>query len=498
LECRGLIKALKKLRFWLFGQFFTVTTDSQTLVWLLNQPPNDLPNAMMTRWLAYARLFDFDVRHVKGTKNGAADGLSRRGKAEDDESDSDPDEYFESYLYSTSYRHDSRHLSENHAPMTIFTPEQRDSCHLSGNHAPKAGFTPARITTSRFSSHDNATPDDDATNPRTNAIIYHHPNNPIDRYQVYRIAFNAELYEDDPDDAVLGQYLSTLQRPDGLTDSQYQQLRKKSKNFLVRDGLLFKRPRHRSIPPRRVVGLKDERKKIMAELHDEKGHMGSKATYNLISKRYQWRGMYGDVMEWIKTCDECQKRAQRRFQEPLHPTWSITVWEKVGMDIVYMPWDGKDGYIVFARDGLSEWAEARALENTGSDGVAKFLQEEVICLHGVPRSIVMDGGSENMGFTKQTVKKYGMQGIGIAPYHPQSNDLVERRHQTIINAIAKYKAMDSAIRSELYPRETGWTQYLALALWADRITTRRTTGYSAFKLIYGRYCLLPVQLAVES
>jgi ribonuclease HI len=101
LECRGLIKALKKLRFWLFGRFFTVTTDSQTLVWLLNQPPNDLPNAMMTRWLAYARLFDFDVRHVKGTKNGAADGLSRRGKAEEDESDSDPDEYFESHLYNT-------------------------------------------------------------------------------------------------------------------------------------------------------------------------------------------------------------------------------------------------------------------------------------------------------------------------------------------------------------------------------------------------------------
>jgi len=53
LECRGLLKSLKKLRFWLFGRYFTVLTDSQTLVWLLNQPPNDLPNAMMTRWLAY-------------------------------------------------------------------------------------------------------------------------------------------------------------------------------------------------------------------------------------------------------------------------------------------------------------------------------------------------------------------------------------------------------------------------------------------------------------
>ena len=36
---------------------------------------------MMTRWLAYLRLFDFDATHVPGTKNGAADALSRLGAA---------------------------------------------------------------------------------------------------------------------------------------------------------------------------------------------------------------------------------------------------------------------------------------------------------------------------------------------------------------------------------------------------------------------------------
>ena len=76
LECRGLLKALKKLRFWSYGRHFYVETDAQTLVWLLNQPPNDLPNAMMTRWLAYIRLFDFTVKHVPGRKNGGADALS--------------------------------------------------------------------------------------------------------------------------------------------------------------------------------------------------------------------------------------------------------------------------------------------------------------------------------------------------------------------------------------------------------------------------------------
>jgi hypothetical protein len=48
--------------YWLFGLFFRVETDAQTLVWLLNQTPNDLPNALLTRWLSYIRSFDFGVK----------------------------------------------------------------------------------------------------------------------------------------------------------------------------------------------------------------------------------------------------------------------------------------------------------------------------------------------------------------------------------------------------------------------------------------------------
>jgi hypothetical protein len=78
LECRGLLKGLKKLRFWLFGRFFHVETDEQTPVWLLNQPPNDLPNALLTRWLLYIGLFDFEVKRVRGEKNGEPDRMRYR------------------------------------------------------------------------------------------------------------------------------------------------------------------------------------------------------------------------------------------------------------------------------------------------------------------------------------------------------------------------------------------------------------------------------------
>ena len=90
-----------------------------------------------------------------------------------------------------------------------------------------------------------------------------------------------------------------------------------------------------------------------------------------------------------------------------------------------------------------------------------------------------------MDLTKDLLEKHRIQGTIISAYHPQSNGLVERGHDSITNALAKYD-------------KAHWTRYLPLVLWADRISVRRSTGYSAFELVYGRECLLPVQFSVPS
>ncbi|KAJ5303745.1 uncharacterized protein N7443_003405 [Penicillium atrosanguineum] len=60
-----------KFRHWLYGIHFVLETDAKTLVSQLNRPATDLPGALVTRWMAWIRLFDFDVKHVSGRKNGA-------------------------------------------------------------------------------------------------------------------------------------------------------------------------------------------------------------------------------------------------------------------------------------------------------------------------------------------------------------------------------------------------------------------------------------------
>jgi hypothetical protein len=102
----------------------------------------------------------------------------------------------------------------------------------------------------------------------------------------------------------------------------------------------------------------------------------------------------------------------------------------------------------------------------------------------------MDGGSENKLLTKALLEDYMIKRIVVSAYHPQANGLVKCGYQAIVNSLSKYCSNQS----------TNWVQYLplALALGADRISTRRATGFSAFELLYGHDYLLPIELSLES
>jgi len=62
--------------------------------------------------------------------------------------------------------------------------------------------------------------------------------------------------------------------------------------------------------------------------------------------------------------------------------------------------------------------------------------------------------------------------------------LVERGHQQIVDGLAK-----------LGPK---WVKNLPLVLWADRITTRASTGFTPYRLVFGQDCVLPVELTATS
>jgi hypothetical protein len=106
LELHALVHCVCKLHLYLYGTRFIVETDAATLVAIINRVSTDLPGSLVQRWLAWLHLFDFDIRHVPGKKNGAADALSRQPKFHDNipmKPEFDLDEWIDEQLDSTEH-----------------------------------------------------------------------------------------------------------------------------------------------------------------------------------------------------------------------------------------------------------------------------------------------------------------------------------------------------------------------------------------------------------
>ena len=73
-EMLAMVHALKTWKHYLMGIFTTVYTDSMFLKFLTTMKA---PSPRVTRWLAELALYHFEVKHIPGSTNTAADALSR-------------------------------------------------------------------------------------------------------------------------------------------------------------------------------------------------------------------------------------------------------------------------------------------------------------------------------------------------------------------------------------------------------------------------------------
>jgi hypothetical protein len=162
---------------------------------------------------------------------------------------------------------------------------------------------------------------------------------------------------------------------------------------------------------RLVVDSLEDRRKVISTCHDELGHKGWESTYRKVFAHFFWDRCYLDYKEFIQRCVSCQKREATRTEEALYPTWTSTLWEKVGLDVTYMPTDGGKKALVVVREDLSGWPEAKALANATVEEIAVFLWEEVVCRHGVFGRLIIDGGPENRGVATVFTKKYSIERV---------------------------------------------------------------------------------------
>ena len=120
--------------------------------------------------------------------------------------------------------------------------------------------------------------------------------------------------------------------------------------------------------------------------------------------------------------------------------------------------------------------------------MAKFLLEYWVYRYGSIKTVTTDNGAEFEKEFVKAVQKIGAKLILTSPYYPEANGMVERGHKTIKDTLVKMCGQSGG----------KWREYLPLVLFSDRISTKRTTGYMPYKIIFGQLPVLPVDLEMDT
>ena len=136
--------------------------------------------------------------------------------------------------------------------------------------------------------------------------------------------------------------------------------------------------------------------------------------------------MKKDIAEYLAVCDVCQ-RVKAEHQKPVGllqplpiPDWK---WDKLGMDFITGLPRTRSGYdsIWVVVDRLTKVAHFIPVKTTYTSAkLAKIYMTRIICLHGVPRSIVSDRGTQfTSKFWNQLHETLGTRLEFSTAFHPQ-------------------------------------------------------------------------------
>ena len=427
LELYGLYRAITHYRIYLIGaENLHIEVDAKYIKGMLNQP--DLqPSSAMNRWIQGILLFDFKLIHVPAHQFRGPDALSRRRLADNESIPVHDDSWLDDIALLITI--------DNYRPLTQFNFQQPVKL-------PYSTYVLPSVTT--------------------------------------QLSKQEQMLVD------IKKFLETLEVPQTKSLQARKHFLRRSLQFYIKDEKLYKR--NGTHLPLLVILNPKKRVAIMTQAHENLGHKGEQAVFELIKLRFYWPHMRTDVHHHVASCHECQIRSTKRMEVPTTISAPTAPFQKIYLDVMYMPPSGGYHFIVAAKDDLTGVTEAKPIRRNDSKTIAKFFMENIYYRYGAVGQITTDNGPEVKGAFNRLVRRLGIPQVQITSYNKHANGVVERGHYTLREAIVRSCAKDSEGKIK------NWHQHVEAAVFADRVTVSSVTGYSPYYLLHGTHPVLPFDL----
>jgi hypothetical protein len=180
-----------------------------------------------------------------------------------------------------------------------------------------------------------------------------------------------------------------------------------------------------------VPDIKSIRELILKKAHETTYsiHPGSEKMYQDLKKRFWWYGMKREIAEYVARCDSCQRIIKAEHQRPASllqplqiPQWK---WDEIGMDFIVGLPRTRAGYdsIWVVVDRLTKVAHFIPVNTTYNSAVlAELYMSQIVCLHGIPKKIISDRGTQfTSHFLQQLHEALGTHLKFSLAYHPQTD-----------------------------------------------------------------------------
>jgi hypothetical protein len=240
-----------------------------------------------------------------------------------------------------------------------------------------------------------------------------------------------------------------------------------------------------------VPEIEHLRQLILREAHDlaYSIHPGSTKMYQDLKEKYWWYGLKRDVATHVALCDVCQ-RVKAEHQRPAGllqplkvPEWK---WEGIGMDFIVGLPRTRDCYdsIWVIVDRLTKVAHFIPVKTTYSGAqLAELYMSRIVCLHGVPKKIVSDRGTQfTSRFWKRLHESMDTKLNFSSAYHPQTNGQTERTNQVL----------EDMLRACALKHGRSWDKSLPYAEFSYNNSYQASLKMAPFEAVYGRKCRTPL------